>query len=53
MRFFDVFMLALGLMSVLTIIFVTVCRLKPEALEHEIVNSIYNFMIGNDVYETE
>lgn len=53
MSFFDVFMLALGLICMLTIIFCAVCKLRPEVLKNERAESIYNFIIGNDVYETE
>ena len=53
MTFFDWFMAVLGMVCLVTIIFLVTCKVKPSVLKTEKVKVIYDFMVGNDVYETE
>ncbi len=53
MSFFSVFMLVLGILNMLMIIFAAACRLNPRVLKNKTINEVYNFIVGNDVYEIE
>lgn len=55
MTMFDVFMMLVGLLSVATIIFWIVGKLRPEIREDEVTEWLYDFLFNTDidVYEQD